>query len=117
MRETYPNLYAALHKTADRATRHEPAWAPARLAREDPKLGLMHMGLPAAVLLALVGGAFAFLPPTFLRHPARWMGWPTPDQLEDAGPAHVGNVFTILSDTLYDDFRVQKTDVTDLAGQ
>jgi hypothetical protein len=117
MKETYPNLYAALIRVTDESTHYEPPWTPATLARADPKMGMTHMGIPAALLAALVAAAVSFLPPTYLRHPARWLGWPTPDQLEDATPAHVGDVFTILSDTLYHDFRVQKADVTDLAGQ
>ncbi len=80
----------------------------------DPKLFITSLAGPPSIIAGLVGAVLLLIPKTALRHPCRWLGWPTPDEFLNAAMAHAGWVHRILSDMLLQQFGVSRDRIIEL---
>lgn len=88
---------------------HRP-WNPIDLLLADPKIYFFNAAGATTVIGLLVGGALWILPSTWLRHPCRLLGWPSPSEFNDTVRGHNAWVERVLSDTLLHEFGVQEAD-------
>ena len=86
------------------------------LAGKDPKLALMNLGGPPAMIAAAVAGVIALAPRWLITGSARLVKWPTPSEFDALTTGHVAWVEGVLSAVLLQQFGVHEGQKLSLAG-
>jgi DNA-directed RNA polymerase subunit RPC12/RpoP len=115
---TEPKEFASLVSSSfDRCVEYRPAWTVFRLFFADPKVAMLSIGAPSAIMAMLVGAGLFFLPSSVLSVPCRFLGWPTPDEFNNMVQARNAWAERVLSDTLLHEFGVQEGDRFNIMSQ
>ncbi len=78
------------------------------MIRKDPKLALLNLGGPPALMAGAIGGVLALLPKSWLTVVCRLVGWPSVDEFESLIAGHVAWVEGVIGSVLTYRFGVRE---------
>jgi hypothetical protein len=108
--EKHRELGELAQSAFQKSVTYRSPWNAFKLFFSDPKLALLSIGGPSAIMAMLIGGGLYFLPLSVLAIPCRFLGWPTPDEFNNMVQARNAWVELVLSSTLLNEFGVQEGD-------
>jgi hypothetical protein len=108
-------IQKALFSHFDECTTYHPPISSFALFNKDPRMGMMHLGLPLGIMAGVIGFFVWRMPQSWLRFPCRWLGWMTPEDFEASVEGKNGWLERcLLSTVLHEHFEVDRSDIIDL---